>query len=101
MEQASPHPYCGPYSDPAECQHRGSLPPPEATLQPTSSKATTIPWKRIGFEVLLLTNLLVKLESTYVVGMGSSSMAIEGGRMTGITAISDQAFPHPLTQSGV
>ena len=49
---------------------------------------TTVPWKRIGFEVLLLNNLLVKLESTtYVVGMGYPSMAREGGRMRGHSSL--------------
>ena len=44
-----------------------------------------IRWKWRGFEVPLLTNLFVMLESTmYVVGMGSPSMARESGRKTGV-----------------
>ena len=51
------------------------------------TRMTTVPWKQIGFEVFLLTNFLVKLESTmYMVGMGSLSMAREGGMITGVTA---------------
>ena len=64
-------------------------PPPEATQQPTPTRMTIVPWKWkwIGFEVLLLTNLFVKLESTtYDVETGSPSMTREGGGMTGVTA---------------
>ena len=57
---------------------------PVAMEQPFPPRATMVPWKQmIGFEVLLLTNTLVILESTtYVVGTGSPSMAREGGGMT-------------------
>ena len=54
--------------------------PLEATQQPTPSRVTTVPWKQIGFKIFfLLTNLLVKLESTtFVVGKGSPQYSKRG-----------------------
>ena len=63
-----------------QCVTMGS-PPLVAVEQPFP---TTVPWKRmIGFEILLLTNTLVILESTtHVVGTGSPSMTRESWGMT-------------------